>query len=643
MPMSVRSSAILLCLVAAVAAPGQDNGAGFWQWFQSPYHVPDVPQNRLEDTPRLKALMRGAEIYLSLEDAIALAVENNLDIAVQRYTPVLAAADLLRTRSGASLRGLTFTVREAPPGVGGPLSTVLAGGTDTTNNQTDVNLALGQIAGIGTGVTSPGPKVPSFDPALTGQLGAGHRTSPQTNSATYGTSFLTTDSRAYNTGFQQGFASGGQFNLGFSNARQSLNSGRLDYNPSMASSLGITFTQPLLQGFGPAVNRRFIRIAGNDQRIADLTFRQQLIATVSGVIRLYWDLVGVRQDTEVKRQALRRAETLLENNQAQVDVGTLAPIEVSRAQAEAARTRQGVTNSESLVLQQEVILKNFLTRRGTEDPEIRGARIVPTDTIRIPDREPPELLESLVEEAFRSRPDYAQARLQIDNARITLEGSRSALKPQLDLVGAMQNNALAGDPNLIPPPGSLAGTPFTRTVDPMFLGGYGSVLSQLLRRNFPDYSVYLQLTIPLSNRQARGDMMRDRAQVNQAEMRLEQLKHQVRTEVEAALIAVERARAAYDAARQTRVLQEEALEAEQEKYGVGATTSFFVIQYQRDLAQARSDEVIATSQYAKARTALERAAGRTLAAHNIDFGEAYDGQLRRVSTPMGGGGPTPPR
>jgi outer membrane protein len=339
-------------------------------------------------------------------------------------------------------------------------------------------------------------------------------------------------------------------------------------------------------------------------------------------MRLYYDLVSVNQDVEVKQQTLKSAETLLENNQVQVDVGTLAPIEVVRAQAEVARSRQALTNSESLVLQQEVILKNFLSRRGTEDPEIRSARIVATDRIHIPDKEAPQELEELVQQAFKNRPDYLQALFQLDNARIALKGSKNALLPQLDLVGTVANNGLAGEINPLEVPGSFP-------PDQAFLGGYGTLLSQVFRRNYPDYGVFLQLNIPLRNREARADMMRDTAQVNQSELRLAQLKHQVQTEVEAAIIALQRARAGYDAARQTRVLQEDALQAEQEKYNVGATTSFFVIQYQRDLAQARSDEVLAESLYAKAQTALERAIGMTLARHNIEFDEAYNGQLRR--------------
>jgi outer membrane protein TolC len=198
----------------------------------------------------------------------------------------------------------------------------------------------------------------------------------------------------------------------------------------------------------------------------------------------------------------------------------------------------------------------------------------------------------------------------------------------------MQNNALAGSANYLPPPGILPDTSFLRNPDPQFLGGFGTAMAQIFRRNYPDYGLYVQLNIPLSNHQARADYSRDAAQLSQAEMRLEQLKHQVRTDVEAALIALKRARAAYDAAKQARILQQDVLQAEQEKYNVGATTSFFLIQYQRDLAQARSDEVLAESQYAKAGNSLERAVGQTMARHNILLDEAYSGSLKRPPRPL---------
>jgi outer membrane protein TolC len=623
----------LLIGLFAVTAPAQESGSGFWHKLGEPYRALDLPANRYGDTARLKSLLRAGQIYLTLDDAIALAIENNLDIEVQRSLPVFARADVLRAKSGANVRGLSLTVREGPVGVGGPSSLVLTGAIDNTNSQSEFSLALGQVPGLGLAAFSSGSRIPVFDPLLSGQFGWSHLTTPQTSQANYAVSSLVTGNTVFNAELLKGYSTGTQLSLAFTNTRQNQNSTKFDYNPYTFSSLGFSITQPLLQGFGIANNKRYIRIAANNEKIADLAFRQQLIATVSSVIRLYYDLVSVNEDVEVKRQALKRAQALLEINQIQVDVGTLAPIEVTRAQAEVARSQQALTNSESLVIQQELILKNFLSRRGTEDPEIRNARIAALDKITIPDRDTTPPVEKLVADAFQNRPDYLQARVQLDNAGIALRGSRNALLPQLDLVGTVQNNALAGEVNPVPLPGSLPGST-VHYVDPQFLGGYGSVLAQILRRNYPDYGVLFQLNIPLSNRQARADLMRDQAQELQAEIRLEQLKHQVRTDVEAAVIALQRARAAYDSARQTRILQEETLQAEEEKYSVGATTSFFIIQYQRDLAQARSDEVLAESLYAKAQTALERAVGETLTRHNIELGEAYAGQVQRPPRPV---------
>jgi outer membrane protein len=630
---AIKTVITLLVGLLAVAVPAQEKeGGSLWHKLGKPYEAPPVPENRYEDSRRLGALIRGGQLYLSLDDAIALAVENNLDVAVQRYLPVFAAADAWRAKAGTALRGLQLTVREGPQGVGGPASSVLTGGIDNTNSQADVTLAPGQVPGISTTAFSSGPRLPSFEPTLTGQAGWNHRTAPQTSLFSFGIPYLVTETTAANAGFLRGFSSGAQLNVAFNNNWQRVNTGRLDYNPYTVSSLGFTVSQPLLQGFGRTVNQRYLKIARNNLDIADLTFRQQVIATVSGVIRLYYDLVSVTQDVEVKRQALKRAETLLENNRTQVEVGTLPEIEMTRAQAEVARSQQALTNAESLVLQQEVILKNFLSRKGTADPDLRDAHIVATDRIQIPATEEPRDANQLVEQAFRDRPDYAQALLQVDNARMALKGSKNALLPQLDLVGTMQNNALAGTVNSIPAPGTPVGTP--RTPDPQYLGGYGTALAQIFRRNYPDYGIFLQLNIPLSNSQARADMQRDSAQLNQAELRIEQLKHQVRTDVEASLLALSRARAGWEAARQTRILQEDALAAEQERYSVGATTSFFVIQSQRDLAQARADEVLAESLYAKARTSLERATGQVLTSHNVQIDEAVSGEVKRPPRPQ---------
>jgi outer membrane protein len=395
----------------------------------------------------------------------------------------------------------------------------------------------------------------------------------------------------------------------------SLNSQRSGYNPYTGSTLGFTATQPLLRGYGASLNRRFIRIAGNEQKITSLLFQQQLILTVYGVIRLYTDLVALTEDEKVKLETVSLAEKLLSDVRAQVEEGTLAQVEMTRANAQVFSTRQDLINARGLREEQEAIFKNVITRRGNEDPEVARARILPTDTLTIPATDEIRPMQDLIGDALAHRPDLDQARLQIAISQIGLEGVRNLARPQLDLVGVMQNNGLAGQAN-----------PFVANPDPGFIGGYGGVLGQLFARNYPTYGVGLQMTLPLRNRVAEADLARDELQVKQSEIRLRQLQNQARLEVEDALIAMRRARASYEAAAEARRLQDESLSAEQAKFEVGASTSFFVIQYESLLAQARSTEVAARSSYVKAKAALQRAMGTILDENHISVEAAIKGK-----------------
>jgi outer membrane protein TolC len=298
---------------------------------------------------------------------------------------------------------------------------------------------------------------------------------------------------------------------------------------------------------------------------------------------------------------------------------------LTQAAAEVARTTQDLINSQSLVAQQELILKNILTKSGAGDPALDSIHLVPVDTIQIPPSENLPGVEQLITEAFQSRPDLAQYQVQISNAGLQLKGSRNELLPQLDVVGSASNNALAGTLNPLGP---------TLTTAPPFLGGSGTFSEQILQRNYPAYSLGIQLTLPVRNRIAQADVTRDELQLRQSEVRLRQAQNEVRVEVQNALLAVQRARASYDAAAQTRKLQEEALEAERERLAVGESTSFQVIQFQRDLEQARSSEVIAQDDYAKARAALDRSLGRTLSGNNISIEQAYSGVVTTPHSPL---------
>ena len=555
-----------------------------------------------EDSPRLSTLVRGGNAYLSLHDAIAVALENNLDVELQRLGPRFADTDVKRAQSGALPRGIALSVREGPKSVSGAdvLAPLLGPGPET-------NLSI-----AGQTQLSSGPLPPSRDPVLTGKIRQDHLTAPQLNSFLVGTTALVTDASTTNFGWQKGFLTGGEISLSFENSHQTLNHRRYDLTPFNTSSFGITFTQPLLRGFGRALNSRFIRVANNSRGQSDLVFEQQVTSTVAAVIRLYWDLVSFNEDVKVRRQTLERAEKLLSDNQAQVEAGTRAPIEVVRARAEVARGRRDLIAAESLVRQQETVLKDFLTRRTVTDPSVAAVRIIPTDPLRVDRNEHVPPASELAENALRQRPDLAQARIQIESTQLALKGSKNALLPSLDLVATVRNNALAGDIN----PLTLSGAA-PHSADPILLGGYGTALSQLLRRNFPDYGVGVQLTIPIRNRAAEADYTRDSLALRQQELRLQQLQKQLHVEIENALIAVEQARAMIEAAEREREFQEQALAAEEEKLTVGASTTFLVVQYQRDLAQARSAEVAAQAGYVKARAALDRAAGLLLQTHGV--------------------------
>ncbi len=614
----------------------QGNIIGPWyQRLGNPYHGRAVAPVDFRNASRFSTLVRGGNLYLSLSDAIALALENNLDIEIQRFTKPTAESESLRAQGGGVTRGILYDIRELPAGVGGPgspLLTTVAGTTPITTtpaNTADLAPVTSTDNALGLSGTIPftvGTPIPQFDPVLTGSPNFSHQSTPETSTLTSGTNLLNSNSYNANAIYTQGFATGTSINAGYLTSRLSNNSTRSEYNPYNAGSLGAIVTQPLLQGFSLTTNRRFIVVAKNEEKISDDLFRQQLLDTLAAVVRLYWDLVSLNEDVRVKRQALELARKLFQDNQAQVEVGTLAPIEVKRAQAEVARSQEDLTNSTGLVLQQELILKNVLTRRGTADPVVRSARIIPSDVIQIPAQEPALELDQLLQTAYSSRPDLAQARLQVANARILLKGSKNALLPRLDLVGSYQSNALAGEVNSLQAPGSLM-------PDPSLIGGYGTFLSQIFGAKYPNYSVGLNLVIPLRNRVAQADYIHDQIITRQTEVRAQQQENQVRLEVEYTLQNLQRARASYDAAVQTRQLQEEALDAEQQRYQVGASTTYLVIQEQRDLAQARTTEVVTEGNYAKARAALDRAIGQTLNTYGISMDEAYRGQISKAPSP----------
>lgn len=593
------------------------------------YKVQDIEAINLRNSSRLDSLLRAGRIYLSLQDAIALALENNLDIEIQRYGPRLAEAEYLRAQAGGFIRGIPTSINTNTTAVtssvtgGGGLGTVQARGASGGDSAS--------ASAGGFVFTQSGTAIPQLDPVAFAGYGYSHRSTINANSFSTGVPATVLDNQSPFIGVQKGFLTGTSVSLDFNTSHVKSNVPRAEINPFYTGNLGFTVTQNLLRGFGRAVNNRFIRVAKNEITVADLVFKQQVISTISNIINIYWDLVSYGEDVKVKKQALTLAEKLLSDNKKQVEIGTLAPIEIVRAEAEVARNQQDLTISETRLLQQETILKNALSRTGVSSPSLSDARVVTTDSLRIPDQEQIQPIQDLVNGALQTRPDMEQTRLSIESTKIGLEGSKSQLRPQLDLTASMRNNGLAGAVNTIPIPGVVPGS-FVTQANPYFLGGYGTALRQIFSRNFPDYSVSFQLSIPINNRQARADMANDLLRLRQQELRQQVQINQVRVEVQNALIALQQARATYQSASKSRIFAEQTLDAEQKKYSLGASTIFFVIQAQRDLAVAQGNEVMALASYSRAKVALDQSLGATLDVNNVSIDEARKGQVSRPSS-----------
>jgi outer membrane protein len=633
----LRSGIAVLCvfLILAPLAGAQQiqyvrNPQGGWfSGLTHPYEPKDILPVDLSNSSRLESLLRAGNIYLSLQDAIALALENNLDIQIQRYGRPEAEANLLRAKAGGLLRGLPNSVQTSTTAA---LGQITGGGFGTAGNSG----GTGSTSAGGTIITATGTTIPNLDPSVYIVGYWGHTSTPQSNAFTTGTNDLIYRNDVYASGYSQGFLTGTNVQLNWFQSTSKANATTLDFNPSTTGSLNLQVTQHLLQGFGLAVNNRNIRIAKNNLRVNDLLFKQQVITTVSQVVAAYWDLVSFIENVKVKQQALSLAQKLYDDNKKQVEIGTLAPIEIVRAEAEVASRQQDLVNAQTQVLQQETGLKNALSRTGVMSPSVVDAHIVPTDAISVPEKEPVVPVQDLVAKALANRPEIPQSNLNIENTRIGLKGDRSQLLPALDLIGNLTNNALAGQINPLNPAYGpdcaqlgICATPAT-----YFIGGTGTVLRQLFARNFPTYTLQAQLSIPLRNRSAQADYILDALNLRTQELQHQRLVNSIAVDVRNALIAVRQASASYHAAVQARILQQQTLDAEQKKYALGASTIFFVIQYQRDLAQAESNEVAAMSAYAKAKVQLDTALGTVLDTYHISMADATTGQVPRPPSPL---------
>ena len=601
-------------------------GQSAWPPFTNIFKAPDVPEISLRNSGRLEDLLHDAKLYLSLADALALAIENNLDIAWARYGPQSSANDLMRAKSGAQLRGVQNQISTLSTGLGDTGGAGPAGqATGITQRAGGGGAGQGGAADIGDASTFFGTQAVNLDPSIFGNVDWGHFSNPQTSDFVTGTNTLVREISNSQLGVRTGFISGATAALIWANSRSDTNNVRTNFNPSLVSAITLRVTQPLLQGFGVAVNTRNIRVAKNNDEISNLQFKLQVEEVVSRVAGIYWGLVSLRAQVESQRQNLALAQKLYSDNKRRVEIGTLAPIEIIRAEAEVAAREADLTAAQTEVQLQETILKDAISVNGIASPTLLHAEIVPTQDIEIDPSEEFEPLPTLMEVALAARADMEQNRLRLNNTDLGLVGVKNGMLPSANLVVDLTNNALSGSENEL-----FRGLPGDNSmVSPFFIGGLGTAAGQLMRRNFPDYQVRMQVNIPLKNRQARADYTAALLEKRQQEIRLVQATNAIRTEVQSAVIRIQQARARYAAALKSQDLQQQTLDAEQKKYNLGASTIFQVVQAQRDLANARTSVIATQNEYANARINLDRATGHMLTAHNISIAEAYDGVVSR--------------
>jgi outer membrane protein len=618
------ASAFLAFLLAAGSAGAQtavriDPATGRLGWLTDPYRQRNVPPINLANTSRLEALTRAGNLYLAASDVVALALENNIDIEVQRYSPLLAREILRRAEGGGLLRN---------PGQGvsaGPVSVSLAGVSVNTNGAPGAS-----SSGVSSSVlTQLGPNIASFDPTFTAYANFQHITIPQSNTVITGTTALVEGIKTFQASYAQNFHWGMNTQLTYGSTTTSVNSTLYSLNPYTNGSLDLQVTQNLLNGFGTAVNTRNIRVQKNNLKVTDLQFKQQVITTVTAVLNLYWDLVAFSEDLHARQDEVATAQQLLDNNQKQVNIGTVAEIEVTRAKSQLYAAKQDLLISQTNLLQQETILKNALSRAGISVADLAEVHIVPLDKIVIPEKDEARSIDQLVGEAMKNRVEVESARINIDSKQMNLVGIRSSLRPTLQAFAELTNNGLTGN---------ISALGLAQGGIPFLTGGYDNLLGQILRRDYPNYSAGISLNIPLRNRAAQSDYATSEIEIRQDQLSLQKQINQVRVDVQNAMIGLQQARARYDASVEGRVLSQQTFDGDKKKLDLGATTSYQVVQDQRDLASAQSSEAEALANYTHAQIALDQALGRTLEVNHISLDEAMGGHVRAApSAPRGPG------
>ena len=599
-----------------------------------PYKPRELAQPNLSNSPRIDSLMRDGKIYLSIDDAVALTLENNLDLEIARYNLNIAEADLLRAKSGASILGVSTGIVQNTPGggVGGLGGTVGSGTGGTTvaagGAGSGTNGLVSSTLGIGAPITS-------FDPQLTGTFQL-DKNDTESVSVFSPVPIVAQNTYTSNFGYTQGFAWGGAITGGFNNTHLTTNNPTSLLTPQLGSNFQFRFSQNLLQGFGFLPNTRFIRIAKNNREISDVAFRLQIITTVDQIENMYWDLVYAFENVRVQQESLTYAQKALDDAKRQAQVGTAAPIQAVSAQSTVATDQQNLIVSQNNLQLQQLLMKNALSR-SIEDPVLAEADLIPTSTMQLPQTEPAAPIQDLINDALQHRAELVESRIDLNSRDINNKSVRNAMLPTLQAFAYYGGSGVGGDVNpAVPNCSTTSGTfcfnqatappPFRTTTSV----GYGETLNQLVTSTAPDKGLGLSLNIPLRNRLAQSNQVRAELEYRQAQVRQHQLENQVRIEVRNAQFDVKQNRVAVEAAQSAVDLAHQTLDADQQKLKVGLTTQVTILQDAATLTTGESNLVSAKAAYEKSKIELDRATGLLLDHAGIDIADATRGQVSHL-------------
>ncbi len=610
----------------------------FWPNPFKDYTATNYPAPRLSNTPDLRDLLRDGKIYLGLDDAVTLALENNYDIAIARINLDIADTDILRAKAGSSLRGVSTGI--VANTLGGSTSTITGGGGPGGTTSAAGGGGAG-AGGLVLSTTGGGPTPELLDPLFTGTLQYNSANTAQSTTFLTGTNTLNNTTQTYNFNYSEGFVTGTSMTVGFDNTRETTNSERSDYSPLIQSTFNVQVTQHLLQGCCKWVNERFIIQAKNTRRITDSAFRQQLIYTIGQVESIYWALVSAYEDEQAKERALQQSTQLSSDNRKQLQIGTLAPLDVVNSDAAVASDKQALITSQSNLEYQQLLMKQAIAR-NLNDPQLANAPVVPTDRVSL-DRLPEEDMqtEDLIREAYQNNPQIEQASLTLKNDELTIRAEKNGLLPVLDAYGFYGGSGVGGQQN---PNVNCSNTNVFVPCPPNTYptSGYGTVLGNTLGNNSPNWGVGVNMQIPLRNRTAQADQVRSQMEYRQSQMRMQQLYTQIRIQVINGVYALTNDRAAVQSSQSARDYAAQALDAEQKKYRLGASTTANVLQMERNLATAEDNMISADAAYARDRASLSQILSNILDKYGVSINEAASGTISQKPHIPGLTAPQPP-